>query len=58
MNQICLVEDEQKVSAFICKGLEEHGYVVKTVDTGDSAQSLLKHEKFDLLILEIGRAHV
>lgn len=53
MNSICLVEDEQKVSAFICKGLEEHGYKVKTAGTGGAAKSLLKGEIFDLLILDV-----
>src|SRR5580698_6666086 len=53
MNQICLVEDEQKVSAFICKGLEEHGYSVKTAIDGETARSLFRHEQFDLLILDV-----
>jgi DNA-binding response OmpR family regulator len=53
MNQICLVEDEQKVSAFICKGLEEHGYKVKTASNGITAKNLLKQEPFDLLILDV-----
>jgi two-component system copper resistance phosphate regulon response regulator CusR len=53
MNQICLVEDEQKVSAFICKGLEEHGYKIKTANNGVNAKNLLQHEQFDLLILDV-----
>jgi two-component system copper resistance phosphate regulon response regulator CusR len=53
MNHICLIEDEQKVAAFICKGLEEHGYKVKTAGDGVSAQVLLKQEQFDLLILDV-----
>ena len=36
MNHICLIEDEQKVAAFITKGLEEHGYSVKTAADGVS----------------------
>jgi two-component system copper resistance phosphate regulon response regulator CusR len=53
MTHICLVEDEQKVAAFICKGLEEHGYAVKTATSGAAAKSLLKTDTFDLLILDI-----
>ncbi|MDB5134039.1 MAG: response regulator transcription factor [Mucilaginibacter sp.] len=53
MNHICLIEDEQKVAAFICKGLEEHGYKVKTAGDGVSAQIFLKQEQFDLLILDV-----
>jgi len=34
MANICLVEDEQKVAAFICKGLEEHNFKVKTAKDG------------------------
>lgn len=53
MNQVCLIEDEQKVAAFICKGLEEEGYIVKTAGDGSAAQQLLQGEKFDLLILDV-----
>lgn len=53
MNQICLVEDEQKVAAFIRKGLEEHGYGVTTAADGESARSLFKQQQFDLLIVDV-----
>jgi len=53
MNQICLVEDEQKVSSFICKGLEEQGYAVKTAEDGATARGLFDKEQFDLLILDV-----
>jgi len=53
MNQVCLVEDEQKVAAFICKGLEEHDYVVKTAKNGEDAKKLVASQDFDLLILDI-----
>jgi len=53
MNRICLIEDEQKVASFITKGLEEQGYNVKTAADGASAQRLLQHEQFDLLIMDV-----
>lgn len=53
MAKICLVEDEQKVAAFICKGLKEHGYVVDTVNNGAAAKVILKATDFDLLILDV-----
>lgn len=53
MNQICLVEDEQKVAAFIRKGLEEHGYGVTTAGDGENARGLFKQQQFDLLILDV-----
>jgi len=53
MNQICLVEDEQKVAAFLRKGLEEHGYGVTTACDGESARELFKQRQFDLLILDV-----
>ncbi|HTD39916.1 MAG TPA: response regulator transcription factor [Mucilaginibacter sp.] len=53
MNNICLIEDEQKVAAFITKGLEEHGYSVKTAGDGVTAQKLLQQEQFDLLIMDV-----
>ena len=53
MNQICLVEDEQKVAAFICKGLMEHGYQITTAKDGAMAMDLLQGSKFNLFILDI-----
>ncbi len=53
MANICLVEDEQKVSAFICKGLEEHGYKINVAKDGAAAKTLLQAGDYDLLILDV-----
>ena len=53
MTRIGLVEDEQKVAAFICKGLEENGYAVKSAKDGQSARAMLGENDFDVLILDI-----
>lgn len=53
MNHICLIEDEQKVSSFITKGLEEQGYSVKIAGDGATALKLLQQEQFDLLIMDV-----
>jgi len=53
MTSICLVEDEQKVAAFFCKGLQENGYQVKEAKNGAMAKSLLQSNDFDLLILDV-----
>ncbi|HEY4322963.1 MAG TPA: response regulator transcription factor [Mucilaginibacter sp.] len=50
---ILLIEDEQKIAAFICKGLEEHGYKLKTAMDGVTAKELLRASVFDLLILDV-----
>ncbi len=50
---ILLVEDEQKIAAFVCKGLEEHGYKLKSAKDGATAKELLRASVFDLLILDI-----
>jgi len=53
MARICLVEDEQKVAAFICKGLEEQGYNIKTAKNGTEARKLASAESFDLFIMDV-----
>lgn len=50
---ILLVEDELKIAAFVCKGLEEHGYKLKSAKDGATAKELLRASVFDLLILDI-----
>ena len=53
MNHICLVEDEQKVAAFINKGLEENGYQIHIAPDGHTAKTLLHNQQFDLIILDV-----
>src|SRR3569833_190089 len=53
MNYFCLIEDEQKVAAFIRRGLEEQGYKVKAADNGADGKKLLANEKVDLVIMDI-----
>jgi two-component system copper resistance phosphate regulon response regulator CusR len=53
MVNICLVEDEQKVSAFICKGLTEQGYSIINARDGVAALRLIRNSVFDLLILDV-----
>lgn len=53
MAHICLIEDEQKVAAFISKGLEEHGYKIDVASDGTTAKALLQKSNFDLLILDV-----
>ena len=53
MSHICLVEDEQKVAAFICKGLQEHGYKITTAKDGDTTKKLQQAENFNLFILDV-----
>jgi two-component system copper resistance phosphate regulon response regulator CusR len=53
MNRICLVEDEEKVAAFISKGLQEHDYEVTHAIDGFTAIDLLAGHSFDLIILDL-----
>lgn len=53
MANICVVEDEQKVAAFISKGLEEQGYRITIAADGATAKSILQKHDFDLLILDV-----
>jgi DNA-binding response OmpR family regulator len=53
MTHVLLVEDDQKVSAFIKNGLEEHGYFVEAVYTGMEAIDCIETVVFDLVILDL-----
>ena len=53
MPNICLVEDEPKVAAFISKGLEEQGYDVTLANDAASALRNIQTSTFDLLILDV-----
>lgn len=54
MDRILVVEDEQRISAFIEKGLKAAGYEVITTNSGKTAVTFALHGDFDLIILDIG----
>jgi DNA-binding response OmpR family regulator len=50
---ILVVEDEQKLAAYIKRGLEEHGYAVDVVHSGPDALEWVRNAPFDLIVLDI-----
>ncbi|GAA4335648.1 response regulator transcription factor [Mucilaginibacter gynuensis] len=53
MNRICLIEDEEKVAAFITKGLQEHNYHVEGAVDGIAGLMQVLQNDYDLVILDI-----
>lgn len=53
MNRILIAEDEQRIAAFLKKGLEAHGFVTTVVEDGNSAAYLARSQDFDLLLLDL-----
>ena len=51
--RILIVEDEQKIAAFLRKGLEECGYVVDVAPTGVDGLHLARTVSYDLVILDV-----
>jgi len=51
--RVLVVEDEQKISQFLKKGLSEKGYTVETASDGDTAMARLEGVPFDLIILDL-----
>jgi DNA-binding response OmpR family regulator len=54
MSQIMIVEDEQRISSFVSKGLRANGFATVVVSTGEQALARLRGDEFDLVILDIG----
>ncbi len=51
--RILLVEDEQRVAAFVQQGLEEEGYEVERVIQGNRAVERALQDHFDLVLLDL-----
>lgn len=51
--RILVVEDQNKTSSFLKKGLNEVGYSVDIAETGSSAESFAASSEYDLVILDI-----
>ncbi|BAZ10711.1 two-component response regulator [Calothrix sp. NIES-4071] len=52
MNRILIAEDEERLAAFIEKGLRRNGFVTAVVPDGE--QALQMAEQFELLLLDLG----
>jgi DNA-binding response OmpR family regulator len=54
MNRVLIVEDEQRISSFIEKGLGANGFTTSVTESGNHALILAESGEFDLVILDIG----
>ncbi len=54
MSRILIADDEERITAFIEKGLRSHGFTTIAVHDGDSAAAMARDDDFDLLILDLG----
>ena len=53
MYRILVVDDEASVLEVIRLALQSNGWLVKTAQSGNAALSVLNHERFDLVILDL-----
>ncbi len=53
MSKILVVDDEPNILELYSKELEEDGYEVQTVSSGEEALKVAQKEKIDLVILDI-----
>ncbi len=51
--RILLVEDQEKIAAFVRKALEEQGFGVDAIDDGDEAYILATTQSYDAIVLDI-----
>ncbi len=51
--ELLLVEDNQRISEFMVKGLEESGFSVVLAQNGEDARSYIIQREWDLILLDI-----
>ncbi|MFC8192181.1 response regulator transcription factor [Cellulomonas sp. NPDC057328] len=54
MTHILIAEDEERIAAFVAKGLRAHGFEATTVATGEQALERVERGGIDLLVLDLG----
>lgn len=54
MPRILIAEDEERIAAFVEKGLRAEGFSTLAVGDGNAAVALARSGEFDLMILDIG----
>lgn len=50
---LLLVEDEERIADFLRRGLSAEGWTVTHVGDGESALNILRHDRFDAVILDL-----
>lgn len=51
--RILLVEDEDRIASFVTRGLGSEGHAVERASTGREAMGLVRHEDYDLVLLDL-----
>jgi DNA-binding response OmpR family regulator len=54
VSRILIAEDEERITAFLEKGLQANGFSTRVAIDGEEALRLARSEDFDLLILDLG----
>jgi two-component system, OmpR family, copper resistance phosphate regulon response regulator CusR len=54
MQLILIAEDEERVSAFLQKGLQKNGYCTATAEDGSQAIQMIQNENVQILLLDLG----
>lgn len=54
MNTVLIVEDEERISAFVAKGLRAAGYQALVASTVAQARRIMGDEEIDLMVLDLG----
>jgi DNA-binding response OmpR family regulator len=52
--RILVVEDEDRIAAFVEKGLRASGYTTTRCSDGDTAVAIARDDAFDLVVLDLG----
>lgn len=54
MSAVLIAEDEDRIAAFVAKGLRAAGFAVQRAATGDEALECALSGDFDLMVLDVG----
>jgi two-component system, OmpR family, copper resistance phosphate regulon response regulator CusR len=54
MSQILIVEDEERLAAFIDKGLRKQGLTTAIAGDGEQALQMAQENSFNLMLLDLG----
>ncbi len=50
---ILLIEDDERISNFLVKGLSENGFIIKLAKSGEEARDIIYHYTFDIILMDI-----
>jgi DNA-binding response OmpR family regulator len=52
-HRLLVIEDEERLRGYLCRGLGENGFIVSAVESAETAEAALSQAAFSAILLDL-----